>query len=159
MLPEPTRCSFTGCTEFGGHQHHITYDPEWKEPLCESHHKEITHLNAIQSRKYHYIKLSNRFRRWIWFQWIEGKLKPRRTRKAQEWTDDWNRNHIIFIAADPNPLPRPERTKSEPVPKKRSGKKKTAAKKGTRNGRRVNSPNSRRSRSEDGKRTVRKLPT
>jgi hypothetical protein len=123
MLPEPTRCSFPGCTEFGGHQHHVTYDPEYKKPLCEKHHKEITHLNGIQSRKYNYVKLSNRFRRWIWFQWIEGKLKPRRTKLAQEWTSEWD-SPASLIAVDPNPLPRPEPTKPKRAPKKRSPKKK-----------------------------------
>ena len=90
MLPEPMRCCFPGCTEFGGHKHHVTYNPEYTQPLCEKHHKEITHLNGIQSRKYHYVKLTNRFRRWIWFQWLDGKLRPRRTRKAQEWTNEWD---------------------------------------------------------------------
>jgi hypothetical protein len=144
--------------KFGGHQHHVTYEPECKKPLCDTHHKEITHLNGIQSRKYHYAKLTNKFRWWIWFQWIEGKLKPRRTKLAQEWTNEWDRKPTI-AAVDPEPLPIPEPPKPKPAPKKRAAKKKASAKKGTSNERRLDSRNTRRGRSKNGKRAVRKLPT
>ena len=33
--------------------------------------------------------LSNRQRWWIWYQWIEGRLKPRRTRGAPEYVSEW----------------------------------------------------------------------
>src|SRR5262249_37462839 len=88
----------------------------------EKHHKEITHLNGIQSRKYNYTKLSNRFRWWIWFQWIEGKLKVRNTKKAQEWTDGWGRQPTVL------PIPEPVliNTSEQKKPRKR---KKVAPKK------------------------------
>lgn len=127
MLPESTRCSFPGCGEFGGHDHHITYDPECKKPLCELHHKEITHLNGIQSRKYGYTKLTNKFRWWIWYQWTEGKLRSRRTKKAREWTDGWGQPTIVMqsvpdlVLATTPASPKQKRKKAKP--KKRIQKK------------------------------------
>src|SRR5260221_4725489 len=88
MLPEPPRCAFPGCGEWGGHQHHITYDPPVIEPLCVGHHQQITILNGQQARKYRH-ELSNRHRWWIWHQWIAGKLKVRRTQKALEYIEEW----------------------------------------------------------------------
>jgi len=131
MLPEPTRCCFPGCTKFGGHKHHVTYEPECTKPLCEDHHKEITHLNGIQSRKFNYVKLSTKFRWRIWFLWIRGELKPRRTKKAQEWTDGWDK-----APANTSMVPSvPEIALEETVPlkKKRNKKKATASKRRTAN--------------------------
>jgi hypothetical protein len=159
MLPLPTRCCFPLCSEFGGHQHHVTYDPECKKPLCGKHHKEITHLNGIQSRKYNYAKLTNKFRWWIWFQWIEGRLKARRTKLAQEWTKEWDKKATIVISTDPPPLPIPCPPKPKRASKKRAAKKKPAARKGATNGRRVDNRKKRGSRSKNGKGTVRKLST
>jgi len=107
MLPQ-AHCCYPGCIEFGGHQHHVTYDPECKKPLCDKHHREITHLNGIQSRKYNYAKLTNKFRWWIWYQWLEGKLKPRRTRKAQEWTNEWDlKATVVPLSVEPTQRPEP----------------------------------------------------
>src|SRR6266478_7781497 len=87
-MPTPPHCAFPGCGEWADHPHHVTYDPEIIRPLCLAHHEQITMLNGQQARKYRTV-LSNRFRWWIWYQWIDGKLKPRRTRKALEWTEAW----------------------------------------------------------------------
>ena len=89
VLLEPPRCAFPSCTDWGEHQHHITYDPPVTKRLCVQHHEEITIINGQQARKYR-RSLSNKHRWWIWFQWIEGKLKPRRTRKALEYTEEWS---------------------------------------------------------------------
>lgn len=89
MLPAPERCCYPTCQEFARHDHHVTYDPEVIKPLCKDHHKEITMLNGIHARKIR-GSLSNRYRWWIWYQWLEGKLKPRRTRKAREYVDGWD---------------------------------------------------------------------
>ena len=92
MLPEPPRCAFPGCPEWGDHKHHIVYRPEPViRRLCFRHHEEITHLNGQQSRKYGWIVLSNTFRWRIWHRWLRGELKPRRTRKALEYTESWKR--------------------------------------------------------------------
>lgn len=87
--PTPDCCSFPGCSNFGDHNHHIVYDPAVIRPLCITHHKEITMLNGLQARKIR-RELGRRHRWWIWFQWIAGKLKPRRTKKALEWVRDWD---------------------------------------------------------------------
>lgn len=89
ILPTSQRCSFPGCNAFGDHDHHIVYDPDVIKPLCVTHHKEITMLNGIQARKFRRC-LSRRQRWWIWFQWLSGKLKLRRTKKALEWVSDWD---------------------------------------------------------------------
>lgn len=87
MLPEPPRCEFPRCQEWSNHRHHVTYNPEVVKLLCFEHHEQITMLDGQQSRKYHYVKLSNKHRWKIWYLWTEGKLKPRCTRKALEWTE------------------------------------------------------------------------
>jgi hypothetical protein len=92
MLLAPRRCFFPGCGKFPDHNHHIVYFPdEVKKPLCRSHHEEITIINGQQARKYQH-GLSNNHRWWIWHQWLEGKLKPRRTRKALEYIEEWDRS-------------------------------------------------------------------
>jgi hypothetical protein len=50
VLPEPPRCAFPACTDWGDHDHHITYDPPITKRLCVRHHEEITIINAQQSR-------------------------------------------------------------------------------------------------------------
>jgi hypothetical protein len=87
-MPEPPRCAFPSCTDWGEHDHHITYEPPVTKRLCVRHHEEITIINGQQARKYR-RSLSNKHRWWIWFQWIEGKLKARRTQKALEYTGEW----------------------------------------------------------------------
>lgn len=88
MLPEPPRCAFPGCSEWGDHQHHITYNPEVIKWLCFGHHEQITILNGQQARKYR-VPLSNKFRWRIWYAWIRGEVKIRRTHKSLEWTREW----------------------------------------------------------------------
>ena len=89
MIPAPIPCCYPDCPNRGEHQHHITYHPEVVKPLCRIHHEEITIINGQQARKYR-RELSNKQRWWIWYQWTGGKLKPRRTRKAQEYIEEWN---------------------------------------------------------------------
>src|SRR5271157_4033017 len=89
VMPEPPRCAFPSCSDWAEHDHHITYDPPVTKRLCVRHHEEITIINGQQSRKYGHKILSNKHRWWIWFQWIEGKLKARRTKKALEYTGEW----------------------------------------------------------------------
>jgi hypothetical protein len=88
LMPEPPRCAFPSCTDWGGHDHHITYEPPVTKRLCVRHHEEITIINGQQARKYRRT-LSNKHRWWAWYQWIEGELKARRTRKALEYTEEW----------------------------------------------------------------------
>lgn len=88
-LPTPLRCSFPGCLEFGDHGHHIVYDPDVIKPLCVKHHEEITMLNGLQARRIRRA-LTRKHRWWIWFRWTEGKLKPRRTKRALEWVVAWD---------------------------------------------------------------------
>jgi hypothetical protein len=89
ILPTPRRCFFPECSELGVHRHHVVYEPDVIRPLCIRHHEEITMLNGLQARRIR-RGLTRRHRWWIWFQWIEGKLKPRRTKKALEWVEAWN---------------------------------------------------------------------
>ena len=97
MSPD-IKCVFPGCDADSQHTHHVTYQPPVTKRLCRKHHEDITIINGQQARKSrsrywrgaHYIRLSNKHRWWIWFQWTEGKLKPRRTKKALEWLKDWD---------------------------------------------------------------------
>ena len=58
-------------------------------------------LNGQQARKYRH-ELSNKHGWWIWYQWIDGKLKPRRTRKALEWSESWAaRPEVHFEQKEP----------------------------------------------------------
>src|SRR5208282_2009120 len=84
-------CFFPGCTRLADHQHHIVYFPEEvTKPLCRPHHEEITILNGQQGRKCRH-ELSNSHRWWIWYRWLEGRLKPRRTAQALEYLEEWDR--------------------------------------------------------------------
>jgi hypothetical protein len=119
MLPEPPRCVFPGCPEWADHPHHVTYEPEVIKLLCFGHHEQITFLNGQQARKYRTV-LSNKFRWWIWYQWIAGKLKPRRTQKAREWTEDWRGR-----SADPFEQNKTESEAVNVVPKRKPSLRKT----------------------------------
>jgi hypothetical protein len=90
IVLQRTQCCYPGCSDYADHQHHVTYEPEAIKPLCRTHHEDITIINGQQSRKYR-RGLSNRHRWWIWFQWLDGKLKPRRTRKALDYIEEWDR--------------------------------------------------------------------
>ncbi len=46
-------------------------------------------LNGAQGRKVRH-SLSNQHRWWIWFRWTQGKLKPRRTKKALRYIEHWD---------------------------------------------------------------------
>jgi hypothetical protein len=94
VLLEPITCSFPGCTRFGLHNHHITYEPEVTKPLCVEHHEEITILNGQQARKIGRT-LSNKHRWWIWFSWTKGELRIRRTKKAMEYIEGWTANSSL----------------------------------------------------------------
>jgi len=89
------RCCFPGCTEFARHTHHVTYDPKVTKPLCRRHHEEITILNGQQARRVRH-ELSNKHRWWIWYQWQQGRLKVRRTKKAMEYIDEWDRGGALL---------------------------------------------------------------
>ena len=84
------RCCYPTCGQYADHRHHVTYMPEVIKPLCRAHHEDITIINGQQARKYR-RGLSNKHRWWIWLQWREGKLKPRRTRKALDYIAVWDR--------------------------------------------------------------------
>jgi hypothetical protein len=94
MIPTPDRCCFPGCTDLADHTHHITYNPEIKKPLCRPHHEEITILNGQHARRIRH-GLSNKHRWWIWYQWLENKLRVRRTKKALEYIGDWDRKDTL----------------------------------------------------------------
>lgn len=99
MIVTPRSCFFPGCARFAEHRHHIVYFPEEVvKPLCEPHHKEITMLNGQQARKCRH-PLSNNHRWWIWNRWLEGKLRPRRTRKALEYVEEWDRVQAAAVIA------------------------------------------------------------
>ena len=141
MIPRPPRCSFPTCTRTAEHQHHIVYYPEEViSPLCRAHHEEITMLNGIHGRRVRHT-LSNKHRWWIWYQWREGSLRPRRTRKALAYIEEWdtkpNEPSIIVESPPPEPVEeapkrirrsasRKQKTKRNP---KRRGHR-TSAKKG-----------------------------
>jgi hypothetical protein len=96
--------------EWAVHEHHVTYEPVVTKHLCVRHHEEITIINGQQARRIR-ITLSNKHRWWIWFQWVEGKLKARRTQKALEYIEEW--------AA----MPKPEvKTEDEEETRKKRGK-------------------------------------
>lgn len=113
------------------HRHHVTYQPEVIKLLCVKHHEEITMINGIQGRKYR-RSLSNKHRWWIWFQWIEGKLKPRRTQKAMEYIEEMRRGpqRPIVVPVFESHEPEPELTVTKRTKRKQRSpaKKKSAVK-------------------------------
>jgi hypothetical protein len=109
MLPTPKRCCYPGCTEFADHDHHITYEPEVIKPVCRSHHEQITIINGQQGRKYHRA-LSNKHRWWIWYRWLAGTMKGRRTRKALEYIKGWDRGSSVLTVVTPLQEAVPERS-------------------------------------------------
>ena len=144
-LPEPPRCVFPSCLEWARHDHHVTYDPPVTKGLCVRHHEEITIVNGQQARKYR-RSLSNNHRWWIWFQWIEGKLKARRTRKALEYTEEWaagtlrrvgvvneTKSSEDEIVSPPTPVRKNKKRKHRktpiPKPKRRNAKAKQSSQK------------------------------
>jgi arylamine N-acetyltransferase len=82
-------CHFPTCDEPADHRHHVTYQPEVIFPLCRKHHEDITILNGQQARKYR-RKLSNKQRWFIWYRFLAGEMKPRRTKKAMEYIKPWD---------------------------------------------------------------------
>jgi hypothetical protein len=110
----PKRCEFPGCTRPGDHRHHIVYHPEEVvKLLCREHHAEITMLNGIYGRRFRH-PLSSKHRWWLWHQWIAGKKKPRRTRKALEYIQEWDRKPAAPLLMAERRLPEP----IEEVPQK-----------------------------------------
>src|SRR5229473_6183576 len=96
MLVSPLLCSFPGCQRFAEHRHHIVYYPdEVIKPLCRPHHEEITILNGQHGRRFRH-QLSNKHRWYIWYQWTAGNMKVRRTRKAQEYLSEWDREPEVM---------------------------------------------------------------
>lgn len=89
------KCSYPGCKEVADHEHHIygsdNPDPVKKSKtawLCKRHHEDITILNGKEARRIHKI-LSDKHRGFIWFKWCNGEMKPRRTKKALEYLEEW----------------------------------------------------------------------
>ncbi len=121
MLPEPPRCAFPGCSEWGDHKHHVTYDPEVIKWLCFGHHEQITILNGQQARKYR-GNLSNNFRWWIWYAWIRGELRIRRTQKSLEWTRDWQGRPAEQIEEARTAEPQATSLNPEPIAERKNGR-------------------------------------
>jgi hypothetical protein len=121
MLSEPPRCAFPSCRKWGDHRHHVTYDPEKIKWLCFGHHEQITILNGQQARKYRRA-LSNKFRWWIWYAWIRGELKVRRTQKSLEWTEDWQGQPAKQIEEPRTPNPPVSLVNAESIAKRRNGR-------------------------------------
>jgi hypothetical protein len=138
LMPEPPRCAFPRCPVPARHEHHITYDPPVTKDLCIPHHKEITIINGQQARKYR-RELSAKHRWWIWFQWIEGKLKARRTQKALEYIGEWDTysppkvevTNVVAAAPEPTKIepPKPKRKRKHKAVKQRSSKRKSKRRK------------------------------
>ena len=82
-------CAFPACTGLGEHEHHVIYRPPVTKRLCRQRHEEITMLNGIQGRKVRHT-LTDQHRWWIWYQWTQGRLKPRRTKKALQYVQEWD---------------------------------------------------------------------
>jgi hypothetical protein len=137
IVPSHQRCCYPNCGQYADHQHHVTYTPEVTKALCRAHHEDITIINGQQARKYR-RGLSNRHRWWIWFQWQEGKLKPRRTRKALDyiavWDDPSSRAPQMLMGHEPPAqsasMPESTDAPTEATKKRRPKKKKKAAAKG-----------------------------
>lgn len=110
MIVLPRRCVFPGCTRRGDHRHHIVYFPERVvKILCREHHAEITMLNGIHARRVRH-QLATNHRWWLWYQWIAGNLKPRRTRKALEYVEEWGREPVSpLLMAGPTEVPEKRR--------------------------------------------------
>lgn len=91
------KCIYPDCKDDADHEHHIfgsdNFDPEKRkktEWLCKRHHEDITILNGKEGRRVRH-SLSDRHREFIWDKWINGEMKPRRTKKALEYVRDWNK--------------------------------------------------------------------
>lgn len=111
-------CFFPGCIKLADHQHHIIYFPEEvTKPLCRQHHEEITILNGQQARKCRH-ELSNSHRWWIWYQWLEGKLKPRRTARALEYLEEWDQQPSPVLDSTAQPEKEKSIVYREAPPKK-----------------------------------------
>jgi len=92
-------------------------------------------LNGIHGRRVRH-QLSNNHRWWIWYGWLKGELKLRRTRKAREYVEAWDQRIGVvdpdrpsFIVEPPPPEPPPPEPEEEmPQPTRRSGAKKRKGK-------------------------------
>jgi hypothetical protein len=82
-------CQFQNCSESRVQQHHVTYYPPVIKYLCAKHHEDITIVNGQQARRCK-SPLTNSQRWAIWYKWLSGDLKPRRTEKALEYIDEMN---------------------------------------------------------------------
>jgi len=82
------KCKFPNCSNHDELEpHHIIYIPKTIVMLCCSHHQEITAINAHQARKQN-TPLSNPQRWFLWYAWIQGRLKkPRITHLDKEWSE------------------------------------------------------------------------
>src|SRR5215475_2927846 len=119
-----SHCRYPDCEKISEHHHHILGRESPNSPiamLCRPHHEEITMLNGIQARKYH-RGLTERWRWRIWYRWLAGEMKPRRTKRALEYIKSWDdyKNPPVPEAPvlDPKPMelePLPDLT-PEPEP-------------------------------------------
>ena len=78
-------CAFPGCDRDGIQRHHVTYVPEVVKPLCDLHHGQITAIHGMESRRYHYRELSNNHRWHMWYGFIKGEIKPRKSHLTEAW--------------------------------------------------------------------------
>jgi len=110
-ISECLQCAFPGCRVLAMHSHHIVYEPQpIVKKLCEEHHHQITIINGQQARRIRHT-LSTKHRWWIWYGFIEGRLKPRRTAKAMEYIEE--------MKALPKPILRPSVLQKQKSKKKR----------------------------------------
>lgn len=87
-MPE-SPCKFPSCPTPSDHTHHITYKPPITVRLCRKHHEDITIINGAKGRRLRH-PLNNKTRWFLWYSFLSGKIKPRRTKKALEWIEKWD---------------------------------------------------------------------
>ena len=95
------KCIFTTCSASAIDGHHITYIPSVTVGLCRRHHEDITIINGQQARKYH-RELSNKHRWFIWYKWLDGSIRPRRTKLAMEWIATFDGSEESYIRMEEN---------------------------------------------------------
>jgi hypothetical protein len=83
-MPNLMRCYKPGCRRAGSECYVIAFEPYSTVKLCKRHYEEITLINTLMQTEYERYTTNDFFRWHIWYRWLHGELKVRKTGKTPQ---------------------------------------------------------------------------